>query len=382
MKQPRTLRRGDGFVEERTRANGTIRYVARWFDGKQWRGKTFPTYDDAEDHVRAVGRAKRAGRFVPDDDFTVTDMLADYLRRGEDRWTSNTLGLYRSSVDNIIVPRIGRWKVRDITPRRVQTFLDALMDQFGLPTVTRVRTILSGAFREAERLDVVTRSPMPHVRLPQPKPKPPTVWTRAEASRVLASVADDPMLSAWYRLALTSGMRPGELRAVRWQDLDLDTGHVHVRRTATRDAEKMPIISETTKTGKDRTIKIPASTVRALQRWRPRQAEMQLRAKFWKETDLVFPRFDGNVASQTGWDRRHRKVCEDAGVPYLRPHGLRHTYATLSIEAGVDPKVVSTALGHHSAAFTLDVYVTATDAMQQAAAETLGALLDPDAGAV
>src|SRR5690606_38321239 len=111
MKQPRTLRRGDGFVEERTRANGSTRWVARWFDGKQWRGKTFPTYDDAEDHVRAVGRAKRAGRFVPDDDFAVTDMLADYLRRGEDRWTSTTLGLYRSSVDNIIVPRIGRWKV-------------------------------------------------------------------------------------------------------------------------------------------------------------------------------------------------------------------------------------------------------------------------------
>src|SRR5690606_23167611 len=142
--------------------------------------------------------------------FTVTDMLADYLRRGWARWTPPTLGLYRSSVDNFIVPRIGRWKVRDITPRRVQTFLDALMDQYGLPTVARVRTILSGAFREAERLDAVTRSPMPHVRLPQPKPKAPTVWTRAEASRVLAHVASDPMLSAWYHLALTSGMRPGE----------------------------------------------------------------------------------------------------------------------------------------------------------------------------
>lgn len=367
--------RGNGFIEERTTKAGALRFVARFHDGVTWRGKTFASIEEAEDHLRMVGRAKRSGRYVPDDEMTIADLLDDYLRHGADRWSANTLALYTASVEKIIVPRIGRVLLREMTTRRAQTFADGLKRDYGPPSIARVRAILSGAFRDAHRAGTVTANPISGIRTPTPKRKDKQVWTQDEVARVLAHVAHDPMASAWYHLALTTGIRPGEERALRWSDIDLSRRIVTIRRTATRDYERRQMISDTTKTGKDRVVSIPEETVMALKAWRPVLTARRLKAAHWRDLDLVFPSRNGNLSPQQSWDKRHTRTCEEAGVTPISPHGTRHTYATLALEAGVDYKTVTANLGHSSTAFTMDVYVKVTDAMQRAAADTIGALL-------
>lgn len=375
-KQPdRALRRGDGFIEERTTKGGAVRYVARWHDGVRWRGKTHDTYDDAEAHLQQLGRAKRGGRSVRESDWTVDDLLADYLRRGADRWSANTTANYRQIARSIIGPTIGGRRIRDLTPHAMQLWVDRLGTQYSAARVEVVRAVLSGAFKEAVRLGVVDRSPMVGLRGPKGTRTERHVWTPQQVSAVLVTVADDPELAAFYRVALTTGMRPGELRALQWRDIDAGKRQITVRRTVSRDAEFRPVISEGTKTGRARTIAVPQSTIDALQAWRPVLAARQLRAEHWRDLGLVWPRPDGNVLPQQTIAKRHAAVCDRAGVPRISPHGMRHTFATVSMEAGVPVKVVSDILGHSSISITLDVYTHNSEALQRSAAELLDDVL-------
>lgn len=368
-------RRGSGFIEERVTKAGVVRYLARWHDGRKMRGKTFGTVQEAEIHLLKNGTAKRGGRYVPDSELTIADLLADYLRHGSDEWSANTVALYTASVENVIVPRIGRRKVRDFGKSMARAFVRDIDAAYGSATVHRARAVLSGAFRDAESVDIVEYNPMSGIRLRSTKRKDKDVWTQDEVARLLDHVADDPMLSAWYHLALTTGIRPGEERALRWSDIDMERRTVTIQRTATRDTEGRHVISETTKTGKKRTVPIPDETVAALKAWRPVLAAKQLRTEFWRDLDLVFPSRNGNLAPPQSWDKRHVRSCEEAGVTAISPHGTRHTAATLMIEAGIDVKTVSSILGHASVAFTMNVYVKVTDSMHRTAADTIGSLL-------
>src|SRR5690606_5301611 len=107
-----------------------VRYVARWRDRDRWRGKTYDTYDDAEAYLQQIGRDRRSGRYTPDADLTIAQMLDDYLRRGERRWSPNTTANYRQIARSILVPALGKKKVRDLTPRHVQDFIDDLGQQY------------------------------------------------------------------------------------------------------------------------------------------------------------------------------------------------------------------------------------------------------------
>jgi integrase len=371
----RTLRRGDGYVQERARKNGSIAYIARWFDGLKWRGQTFSTYDEAEDHLRDIGRSKRRGDYTPESDITVSMMVDDYLRRRASEWSPNTQGVYRHVANLIIAPRLGKRRLRDLTPRLMQVFVDELGQQYRPRRVDLVRAVLSGAFREAVRLGLMSRNPLEGVRAARRPGLPRRTWGADEAGRMLDAHTNDPEQYAWYMLAFSTGMRPGELRALQWGDVDEQRRLITIARTATRDAESRNMMGTTTKTGRSRAVAISDDVVTALHRYRPVLASRRLKASYWVDLDLIFPRFDGNLVSQQTIAVRHRKACETAGVPYITPHGVRHTAATLLIEAGVDVKTVSEMLGHASVKTTLDIYVRVTGEMQRRAADTMSEIL-------
>lgn len=377
MKQGRDygVRRGEGSIAERVTKDGAVRFLARWHDGDRVRSKTFATLDEAEDHLRTVGRAKRGGRYVPDRGMTVADVVDEYITRGERRWSPNTAANYRQIARSIIVPALGRKKATDLTPRMVQTFVDDLGRRYSPRRVEVIRAVLSGAFKEARRLGIVTTNPTEGIRGAKVQRTHTPSWSQDEAARVLATVEDDPEQHAWYMVALTTGMRPGELRALQWKDIDTTRSIIHVRRTVSRDAEFRPVISDGTKTGRVRAVNVPQVTIAALQRYRPVQAAQRLQAAHWRDLDLVWTRGDGNVVPQQTIAKRHKAVCLRAGVPVISPHGVRHTAATLLIEAGVNIKTVSDMLGHARISITLDTYTRATDEMKRSAADTMGELV-------
>lgn len=378
MKQGRDygVRRGEGSIAERVTKDGVVRYLARYHDGDRVRSRTFATLDEAEDHLRGIGRAKRSGRYVPTAEWTVAEVVSDYLERGRDRWKPNTYATYQTILHQVIVPSIGKDRVTELTARRCQHWIDGLTRTYSPARIEIIRAVLTGALKEAVRMDVLPANPLAGVRMPRKRRADRQTWHAADVAAIMRASKPEPMMHAYYAVALTTGMRPGEIRALMWDDIDLDAGRVIVRRSMTRDEHYRPVVGDTTKTGRVRVVAVPDRAVLALRRYRAEQTERRLRTEHWADTGLVFDRGDGHVMAQQTFARHHRAMCDRAGVPYTSPHGMRHAAATLLLEAGVDVKVVADTLGHSTTTTTRDIYQHTSERLQRTAADTLGALLD------
>jgi integrase len=379
----RGLRRGQGYTERRVSLDGAVSYVARWREGGKLRARTFTDPDPdvalelAEAHCREMSKAVRSGRYVPPSDLTVEDVVNQYLERGEARWEPNTYATYTQRTRACILDQIGKLRVRELTTPRAQHWVDALhRDNWRPNTIQGAVTVLSGAMAEAVRHQVIAANPVKGVSLPRIERSKHQTWTGAQVARVLAHVATEPMWHALYRLALMTGMRPGELRAIHWDDVDLERGTVTVRRTMTRDRRGRPTLGDATKTDDARVIAIPAACVAALRSWRAEQNRIRLAAVEWKKQGYVFAGRSGGWLAQSSWQRRHRRICERAGVPVITHHEMRHTAATILMESGAHLKVVSEILGHRKVQTTLDLYSHVSVSLQRATTDALEDRLD------
>ncbi len=364
----RGLRHGEGYVTERP--NG--RWQARWWDGTSWRARTFREYDAAEDHVRAQARRLKRGEYIAPADMTVMDVIDGYLERAVHRLSSRTVLTYRSRAELMIAPSIGARRVSDIIAYDIQQWMhDHLAHGYNPSTVHAAAAVLTGALREAAILGILPTNPAAGIKRPRlPKPSS-TTWTLEQARRVLFAVRDDPLFGALYQLALATGMRPGELRALKWEDVTLTPPRLIVRRTISRGLDGSEMIKDSTKTDAIRAIALSAEMAERLRWHRARQAERQLQHARWHDYDLVFDRGDGHWLYQSHWQRVHRLLCKDVDVPVIRAHDLRHTSATLELAAGTHPKIVSDRLGHSSTQMTIDRYQHVSEDLQRAAAEAL-----------
>lgn len=350
------VRRGQGYVTIR----GDTKAQARWKEGHRWRAKTFtaPTLDEAIDraweHIRIESRAT----LDPDNrDATVDDIAQAWLKRGRTRWSVATYANYRLLYETHVLPHLGRYRARDVTTARIQHWVDDLVASGLAPSSVRLIYIVGqGPFKEAARLGVIRDNPAQGITLPTIRRKPKPTWTVDHVQRVFAYLEGDPFWLAVYRFALTTGVRPGELIALRWADVDFEQGHATIARTLTRNERRQFVIGTDTKTHETRTVAVPASTLAALKVWRTRQIELRLASSFWLDDDLVFTATYGYHMDPRTWARTHRQMCDRAGVPRISLHGTRHSLATLMMAANTHPKVVSEILGHKSITTTLDIY--------------------------
>ena len=197
-----------------------------------------------------------------------------------------------------------------------------------------------------------------------------------EARQLLDAAGDDPF-EALYVLALTTGMRQGELLALHWRDIDLTAGTLQVRGTLQRGADNELEIREPKTKSSTRRILLPQLAVDALVRHIGRQREKREKAgDAWDDRGLVFTNEIGRPVNALNlWGRSFRPLLKRAGIEGLRFHDLRHSAATLLLEQNVHPKVVSEMLGHTEIGITLDLYSHVTPTMQAGAASTFDNVL-------
>ena len=172
------------------------------------------------------------------------------------------------------------------------------------------------------------------------------------------------------------GARRGELCALRWSEVDLDSRTVQIQRTLSR-AKSGPRYNPP-KNGKGRSVRLGELAVAALRRHRLRQTEQRLAAGgTWVDNDLVFPNAVGEPLSPPGIDRHHFKpLLKKAGLPDIRLHDLRHTCATLLLAAGTHPKYVAELLGHSDIGITLNTYSHVLPNMGTVVADTMDRALE------
>jgi integrase len=201
-----------------------------------------------------------------------------------------------------------------------------------------------------------------------------TTWTAQEVRTFLDHTADHRLQAAFVVLA-TTGMRRGECLGLRWRDVDLDAGRASITQTVITVNHAVQIGSPKTAKGR-RTVVLDAGTVAALREHRQRQlAERLLIGEGFTDHCLVFCRPDGGPLHAERFSRTFDEQSARAGLPRIRLHDLRHTWATLALSAGVHPKVVQERLGHAAVGITLDVYSHVTEGLHSDAASRVAGVI-------
>jgi integrase len=234
--------------------------------------------------------------------------------------------------------------------------------------------VLHSALDQAVAWSLLARNPAKLVDLPRKQRREIRALSKDELGKFLELACANRYSVLWHLLA-TTGIRPGEALALKWTDLDGD--RIRIQRNLVRHADNRWTLKDP-KTGRARrTVTVPATVVEQLKRHRTEQLEERLQAgPAYEDHGLVFSASNGSPLDWKIIVARHfRALAKDAGFLKLRPYDLRHTHATLLLQAGVNVKVVSERLGHASAALTLDVYSHVLPDMQQHAAERVEDLL-------
>jgi integrase len=321
-------------------------------------------------------QAVQAGKPVPSDRLTVEGYLADWLVAVEPTLKPRTFGRYRTLLTLHAMPFIGRTRLVRLTPGDLRT-LYAERQAAGLSptTIRQLHAILHHALKQAMRDGVVARNVADLVSAPRAAEHEMQTLSPEQARAFLAAASGE-RLEALYVLALSTGMRQGELLALRWKDVDLEAGALQVQATLQRTKDGFRFDSPKT-AGSRRRISLTATASEALRRHRAAQNAARLRlGPAWEDNGLVFanevgrPIEAGNLLRRSFWP-----LLEKAELPRIRFHDLRHTAATLMLAKGVHPKIVSEMLGHAKIGITLDLYSHVTMTMQQAAVEALDAVL-------
>lgn len=270
-----------------------------------------------------------------------------------------------------ITPRLGGILLGHLTPLHIQSLLAELESAQKSPRLRQmVRGTLHAALNRAVKWNLVARNACDAVEKPRaPRPEMQT-WTPAQVNQFLATAQHD-RLHALYVVALTTGMRQGELLGLSWGDVDLKANTISVRRQLTQD---LHLVEPKTAAAR-RLIVLPEVAVAALKQHRGRMfAEGHLSGE-GNPQHLVFVDTEGHPVRQSNLLRRSFfPRLKQAGVPRIRFHDLRHTCATLLLAQGVHPKIVQERLGHSTISMTLDTYSHVTPTMQQEAAAKLDAL--------
>jgi integrase len=308
------------------------------------------------------------------------ETLGAYLERWIDeavRGTvkQSTLENYAYIVRRHIIPALGLMRLRDLKSRDVRRLYREKLDAGLSPrTVQVIHTVLRRALQQAVRDDVLPRNICDAVTAPRRTKKEMRPLTPEQAKRLLAVVRGD-RLEALYVLAVTAGLREGELLGLRWDDIDLERRVLQVRRQLTRTGAGLSFSEP--KRGKARVVRLTATAVTTLEGHRAAQDGERTKAgSLWQETGLVFTSTVGtpvDVGNLTY--RSFRPLLEHADLPRIRFHDLRHTCATLLLSRGMHPKIVQEMLGHANIAMTMDTYSHVLPDMQEKAVDAMDDVL-------
>jgi len=307
---------------------------------------------------------------------SIGEYLGEWITARRDLRPS-TAKAYREHVTNYLVPALGTVLLRDLRVRHVDAFLSELIRPererpLSAATVRRIYATLRKALNDAVARRLIAYNPALHVHLPREWRDPVQVWTPEQVAHFL-DAAEDDRLHALFHLVAMTGLRRGEVIGLRWSDVDLEQGSLHVAQAAVQFGGRVVIGPPKTRSGR-RLVPLDALTVQVLRDHQRRQQQDRRHwGPAWQDTGLVFTREDGSLLSPELVSRRFRHISQQAGLPVIRFHDLRHTSASLALAAGVAMKVVSDRLGHSTTGITADLYTHVSPAVSRDAAEAIAA---------
>lgn len=366
----------------------------------------FARQKEAKEARDELVAAQRGGARIDPSKITVAEYLTDVwlpskkaTRDDGGRRSRGTVGVqthndYRKIINRHLIPQLGEVRLRDLMPSHISGLLDYLEGHgstdggpLAPKTVMNVYGMLHKALADAVRNQLRLNNPADFIDAPTvDQQKPNVAWSVAQLRAFLAHVQGLRMQAAWLLLA-TTGMRRGEVAGLGWSDLDLDAGTVRVRWTLGEvDGHATWKRLPKSKAG-ERTMSLDPRVVAALRALKKLQAEERLiagsewveRCMDWQglyRDDVVFRWPDGTMIRPTQFTRWFHEHCADAGLPLIRLHEVRHTYATEGLRNARnwhEVKVLSERMGHASVGMFIDRYAQVLDEEERQVADTLSA---------
>lgn len=371
---------GRGQIIKRSETSWQIKVYVGRVDGKRkWKYKTLRgSRADAQKALTKMQRELDTGTYVEPTKLTVEAYLERWLETAaRPKVRDNTYIGYADTLRRYVVPHVGQQKLDRLTPLEIQGMLGALQAQ-GLTarTVRTAHMVLSSALKQAVKWRLLPSNPADYVDKPRQQRKEMLALGPAQVARFMEAAA----LDRWgvlFAFAIATGMRPSEMFALQWDDVDLDTGQVVVRRALTRKVGGGWHLTPPKTSRSRRTIPLPATVIQQLRGHRKAQLEERLAAgAAYVDNGIVFAGQRGQHLNEKTLGYHLKQILDRAGLPNrFRVYDLRHTCATLLLAANVNPKIVSERLGHSTVVLTLDTYSHVLPTMQRAAADQLEAML-------
>ena len=373
---------GDGMV--RKRKDG--RWEGRIVIGHKESGAPIFRYLSAKTQKELLKKLHQNIEEYRDVDLSENSKMS--LGQWLDRWLEeyaapsvrpSTLEGYRGYVERNIKPYLGDKPVGKITREDVQKLYRELQKngrkefhpehghKLSGATIRRIHGVFHQAMDAAVRENLIARNPTEGITLPKKKTAPKQILSDTQLERFLEEIRADSVWHDFFYTELTTGLRRGEICGLMWSDFDETHGTLSIRRTLHTQRGGRLVTGETkTGTGK-RTITLPPST-----------AGLLAQRKKHSYSQWIFPNpLQPEQPTSPNAAYNHLKtLLKRAGLPSIRFHDLRHTFATHALASGVDAKTLSGILGHTQASFTLDTYTHVTGDMQKRASEIVGNFME------
>lgn len=277
----------------------------------------------------------------------------------EQTWKS-----YESVIRLHIIPNLGNKKVASLTTSVVQKFYNKLLSEGKSGSLVRdAHLIFHQAMDVAVKENLIAKNPTNGTKIPKVEYKPKNILNETQLEMFMEAIKEDELWYDFFYTEITTGLRRGELCGLKWCDFNETTGQLNVARTVTTHKGGGLKTGETKTQKGTRTIYLPPSTVKLLSERRNKVSSEWIFSNFYDNSKPINP--------STAY-LKLKSILKNAGLPSIRFHDLRHTFATHALSSGVDARTLSGILGHTNSSFTLDTYTHVTNDMQKNASTIVG----------
>ena len=315
--------------------------------------------------------------YVSDTDITLGEWIDTWYECYTAKVKSSTRSRYEQDIRLHIKPELGHIRLQDLTCKAGQRFMMRCKDTQHLSekSLRNIYLVINKALNRAQKDGLLKTNPFADVEIPayeNPKKKMRPLMDK-EISTFLRLIKGHPF-EEFYYVAMFTGMRESELIGLTWDCVDFDKGMVHLyRQLKPLRGTSNTYTFTTLKNKQERSFAVPPSVVQMLKRVHAHQAQWQLLygTVYRNELNLVFTNKTGGHLCPCTVYNSFKKIVQQMGAPEVRLHDLRHTYATLAIQNGIDYKTISNNLGHATVAFTMDVYADVSMTMHHDSASKM-----------
>lgn len=362
---------GEGSVYKRGK-----RWVAQVGSGKNRETKYFDTQREANAWRHKMVDLRKQGLVLTGSKVPLSKFLDDWLIVAETSVRPNTYDQYSQIAHQHINPTLGKILLKDLRPDHVQKLYTNKLAGGTSPRTTRlIHAVLHRALNHALKIGLVVRNVSDAATLPKVPRKEMKTLDDYQV-RQLIQVAEGTRMQVLFWIAVTTGLRQGEILGLKWSDIDWNTGRMQIQRQVQRRKGEGLVFCEPKSASGRRVITLGKATIERLKEHKERQYQEKILAgEKWQDYDLIFPTPRGTPLDYANVLKAYKKCLQAAGLPNLRFHDLRHTAATLMLQQGINPKIVQERLGHADISLTLNTYSHVLPSMQDEVAEKMDELL-------